>query len=72
MKKIDARGMSCPQPVLMVQKAVKQDNPSQIEVLVDNPVAVENITRLATSMGYGVTVAHQGEISSLVLERGYE
>ena len=32
---VDARGYSCPMPVIMVQKAVKGQNPGQLEVLVD-------------------------------------
>ena len=39
---IDARGQLCPMPVIMVQKAAKE-NPAEIQVLVDNPCAVDNI-----------------------------
>ena len=31
---IDARGFSCPMPVVMVQKEVKKSAPDQLEVLV--------------------------------------
>ncbi len=54
---IDARGQSCPIPVVMVQDAVKKgNNPDLLEVKVDAMVCVENITRYATSAGYKVTV----------------
>lgn len=53
---IDARGLACPQPVVMVQKAVKQDAPATLEVLVDNRTAVENVTRFGGSQGYQATV----------------
>ena len=43
---IDARGQLCPMPVIMVQKAAKE-NPAEIQVLVDDPCAVDNITRFA-------------------------
>ncbi|MBQ1820797.1 MAG: sulfurtransferase TusA family protein, partial [Clostridia bacterium] len=46
---IDARGLSCPMPVLMVQREVKKNQPKTIEVLVDNMTAVGNITRFAAS-----------------------
>ena len=36
---VDARGYSCPMPVVMVQKAVKADAPATLEVLVDNQCA---------------------------------
>lgn len=44
MKKIDTRGLSCPQPVMMVQKAINSDFRS-LEVLVDLDAAKENILR---------------------------
>ena len=56
---IDTRGLSCPIPVVMVQKAVK-DAPAKLEVLADAEVAVENITRFARSQGYEVSVTEDG------------
>ena len=44
---IDARGYSCPMPVVMVQKAVKGKDPDTLEVVVDNQCSVENVTRFA-------------------------
>ncbi len=51
---IDARGLSCPMPVLMVQREVKKNQPETVEVLVDNMTAVGNITRFAASQHYTV------------------
>ena len=53
---IDARGLSCPVPVVMVQQEVKKNAPAQLVVMVDNRVAVENITRFASAQGYQVAV----------------
>ena len=53
---IDARGLCCPMPVLMVQREVKKNNPETLEVLVDNMTAVGNITRFAASQHYDVKV----------------
>ena len=53
---IDARGQSCPIPVVMVQQEVKKSNPSELQVKVDAMVCVENITRYASSQGYAVKV----------------
>lgn len=53
---IDARGLSCPMPVVMVQKAVQADSPATLEVLLDNPCSVENVTRFASNSGYTVEV----------------
>ena len=49
---LDARGLSCPAPVLLVQKAVKKDAPELLEVRVDDRCAVENISRFAKNHGY--------------------
>ena len=53
---IDARGLSCPMPVLMVQREVKKNQPETVKVLVDNMTAVGNITRFAASQHYAVKV----------------
>ena len=65
---IDARGQLCPMPVIMVQKAAKE-NPAEIQVLVDDPCAVDNITRFAGNNGYQITPAPQGEDYLLILRK---
>ena len=37
---IDTRGYSCPTPVILVQKAVKNGAPAELEVLADAMVTV--------------------------------
>jgi len=66
---VDARGLLCPMPVVMVQKAVKAGNPASLEVLVDDQCAVENITRYATSCGYKVAVSQDGADYKLSLTK---
>ncbi|MEG0339757.1 MAG: sulfurtransferase TusA family protein [Oscillospiraceae bacterium] len=66
---IDARGLSCPMPVVMVQKAVKNEAPNTLEVLVDNECAVENVSRFAKSRGYTAEVTKDGTDSKLVLKK---
>ena len=66
---VDARGYSCPIPVIMVQKAVK-DNPDKLEVYVDNQTAVGNVTRFANNNGYDVEVKElEDDEYSLVLTK---
>ncbi|HNX24919.1 MAG TPA: sulfurtransferase-like selenium metabolism protein YedF [Spirochaetota bacterium] len=48
--KIDAKGLACPQPVVLTKNKMKEC--SQIEVIVDNETALENIKRLAESSGW--------------------
>lgn len=66
---IDTRGLSCPMPVIMVQKAVRRDAPARLEVLADAKVAVENITRFARSQGYQVAVTGDGPDFRLTLSK---
>lgn len=49
MTTVDARGCSCPQPVLMTKKALAKEN--SFEVLVDNNTAKNNILRFVSSQG---------------------
>ena len=36
---VDARGFSCPVPLLMVQEEIKKTDPAELEVLIDAPCA---------------------------------
>ena len=57
---VDARGQSCPIPVVMTRKALEKEKPARLEVLVDAQVAVENVTRCARSLGYQVAAESRG------------
>jgi TusA-related sulfurtransferase len=54
-KTVDARGLSCPQPVLMFLEAVKSPEDKQFEVLVDTEASRENVSRAAESRDCRVT-----------------
>lgn len=61
MLNVDARGMSCPQPVLMVKKAIASGEKS-LEVLVDNNTAKSNVQRFLKNNGYhSIDVKEVGE-----------
>lgn len=61
---IDARGRSCPEPVIMTKNAIDENPKDILKVLVDSHVAVENITRFASGKGYNVDVEEtNGEFS---------
>ena len=59
MKQVDARGLSCPEPVIMTKNALASKE-AAYEVLVDNVTARENVTRFASHQGYHVQVEEQG------------
>ena len=53
MLKVDARGDACPLPVVKAKKAIAELNGAgQVEVLVDNEIAVQNLTKMAQQKGY--------------------
>ena len=51
---VDARGLSCPQPVLLTMEKIKKIKKGEIEVLVDTDTSKENVSRAATSQGWKV------------------
>ena len=55
---VDARGLLCPEPVVLTQRAIK-DGTAQLTVLVDDVAAKENVTRFAASRGYDVSVGEE-------------
>lgn len=56
---IDACGLSCPQPVLLVQKALQQQ-PHGGTIVVDDRTAKENVLRYAENAGYHVNAVQNG------------
>ena len=53
MQKINAMGKLCPEPVIMT-KAEIEKGANELEILVDNDIAVSNVTRLLNNKGYEV------------------
>ena len=58
-KQIDARGLSCPQPVVLVDRALAVGN-TVLEILVDNEVARENVSRLINRRGLKLDISQNG------------
>ncbi len=60
MIEIDARGLSCPEPVIRTKKALT-GSPKEIRVLVDNNVAKENVKRALEASGYSVKIKEDAD-----------
>jgi len=56
---VDARGLACPQPVIMAKRAIEEN--AAVTVLVDNDAAVENIRRMAAKMRCNFSVRGKAE-----------
>lgn len=62
LKQVNAMGDPCPTPVIKTKNAIQELNgPGSVETLVDNPIAVQNLTRMAVNHGYGVRSEKLGE-----------
>ncbi len=60
---VDARGLSCPEPVLLTLEAIKRLGKGELEILVDTDTSKENVSRAANSMGW--------QISELIKEESF-
>ncbi|MBC5730069.1 sulfurtransferase TusA family protein [Pseudoflavonifractor hominis] len=67
MNELDARGYSCPEPVLMTKKALQKGTP--LKVLVDSMTPVQNITRFASNAGYQVSHRAVGDDFELTITK---
>ncbi len=67
--RIDARGLSCPQPVVMTRNKMDTSKSCSFEVLVDSGAARDNICRMATGMGWDVQVTEDADECILVLSK---
>lgn len=65
---LDARGLSCPEPVVMIRKAM-QSKENEYTIVVDNVTSKENVTRYAEHQGYTVTVTEQGSEYTLSIKK---
>lgn len=58
---LDARGLACPAPVLMIKDAVENQGVSSLSVLVDNSAALENVSRFLNMKDFAVSSVEEGE-----------
>lgn len=83
MISVNAMGDNCPIPVIKTKKAMQAiQGPEVIEVLVDNEIAVQNVTKMASSSGgqvksekigdkeFKVTIQMEGALATAMEEQG--
>jgi len=51
---VDARGLSCPQPVLLALNEIKKMNKGEVVILVDTDTSKENVSRATASQGWNL------------------
>ena len=68
MLNVDARGDACPLPVVKAKRAIAELNGAgEVEVLVDNEIAVQNLTKMAQQKGYTYSAEKRAEREYRVL-----
>lgn len=67
MKEVDARGLSCPEPLMLTAEALKSaDGP--VKILVSEPHQRTNIEKYAKDHGKKATVTETGSEFEIVVE----
>ena len=69
-KQLDARGLGCPQPVILARQALLSAGAGPVQVLVDDMVSVANIQRMAATLGWQAEVAAADKGMCITLTKG--
>ena len=67
-KVVDARGLSCPQPVILARKAI-QEGAFPIEVLAETVTSRQNVQRASERLGCKVQVIEMEDEFKLILTK---
>jgi selenium metabolism protein YedF len=68
-KIVDARGLACPQPVILTKKALVEAGKEPVTTIVDSPTAEANVSRMAQKAGWQVAVEAKDDGTYLHLAR---
>ena len=68
-KLLDCTKLECPMPVIKAKQELEKDGEMLLEVLVDNEIAVQNLAKLATSMGFKSSSKTQGDNFTVSIEK---
>ena len=64
---IDALGQPCPIPVVKAKRALQEfPKGGEVQIAVDNPIACENLAKMAAGFGYGYSMERKGDSRFLV------
>ncbi len=67
---IDAKGLSCPQPVILTLNAIKKQKSGELVILVDTETSRENVCRAATAQGWKTAdIQPEGDGYRLILRK---
>ncbi|MGD8453744.1 MAG: sulfurtransferase TusA family protein [Phycisphaerae bacterium] len=66
---VDARGLSCPQPVILTRKALQDAGEGQVTVWVDTMTQVFNCTRAAEKLGWEGVCEEKDDVFELTFKK---
>ncbi len=69
LKEVDARGLSCPEPVIRTKQAIEKLGDGELEVLLGEEVAKENVSRMARNAGCEVKVEEEADEYKLLITK---
>lgn len=70
MMELDCQNLACPEPVIKTKKALEDlDDGANLQVLVNSEASIQNVTRFAKSLGYGVSEDKKDDKSILTIEK---
>lgn len=69
VEQIDARGLSCPQPVILARQRMQSLGKGVFELRIDTDTAKENVSRLAAKEGWELEIKEEGGEFRLILKK---
>ena len=67
--RVDVRGLSCPQPVMLVHRKMYELKSGTFEVLGDDETAHGNLLRLCRDKGWQVSEKRKGDVWLLTISK---
>lgn len=68
-KVVDARGLSCPQPVIETKRALDKTAEGKVEILTDTVTSRENVIRFAKNAGWKASFTEEDGYYKVIAER---
>ena len=69
IKTVDARGLSCPQPIVETKKVLDKINGGRVEILVDTVTSRENVLRFGRNAGWQGSFEESEGSFKVILEK---
>lgn len=70
MKIIDCKGLLCPKPVILTKNELEAIEEGELEVIVDNIAAKENVTKFVKSQGCECKLEEKGGLYYITIIKG--